>query len=242
MMRVPDGTLEIKEAFERLAATVSEDELAARVAKSDGMLRIEDDDDGDPETIEAWRKAAMQAMLAHPWAMARPDDPAWAARAKREFAVEVLHGALCAGTIDAKVEDGESHRYFRVTPDAWRGAAFWRETIFSGCIRASACEKWEAFDGKTVLIEREQFESWLKDRSAALATAPDGGTETPESAARAWLQRAIGESPEQPPRPKDAMRREAMNELGISGRLFDRVWALEVPTAWRRPGRPKSSH
>src|SRR5712692_9116867 len=57
---------------------------------------------------------------------------------KRELAINELRFALRTGAILALVRDPSSGQMFRLERADWDGAAFWRETILSGVVRASA--------------------------------------------------------------------------------------------------------
>jgi len=151
---------------------------------------------------------------------------------KRELAIQKLHVALCDRTLIALVRDPASGELFQLGASDWRAAAFWREMIRGGCIRATIGEEIGRHDGRRVLLQAAAFEGWLKARMQRRPQAVDKDC-------GAWLESVMLANPNRKPKPKCQWRREAKEKFGVSGRAFDRIWDDEVKITgvnWNRAG------
>jgi hypothetical protein len=156
---------------------------------------------------------------------------AWA---KRELAIPMLHVALRDSALIGLVRDSDSGELFRLTGTDWHAAAFWREIIVGGCIRAQTGEEIGRHDGRRVLLQAAGFEAWLKARvqRRPQATAKDCG---------AWLETEMRANLNRKPKPKREWYKEAKEKFGVSRRPFDRIWDDKIKITganWNRAGAP----
>jgi GH24 family phage-related lysozyme (muramidase) len=80
---------------------------------------------------------------------------------KRQLAVWKLYEALQNDALVSFVRDPASGEMFRITANDWHGAAFWRDTIIGGEVRALPGELIERYNNRLVLIETPALEAWL---------------------------------------------------------------------------------
>ncbi len=171
------------------------DEAVARLAAD---ISDQEEQDRQPTAVEEFSRAA-----------------------KRELAIRKLHVALRDGGLNGLVRDPVSGELFRLTGVDWHAAAFSREIIVGGCIRAQPGEEIGRHDGWRVLLEVAAFEAWLKARMQRRPQAAykDCG---------AWLEAAMRASPKRKPKSKSKWQQEAMEKFGVSGRAFHRIWDDKV--------------
>ena len=152
---------------------------------------------------------------------------------KREFAILDLYVALSDGSLTALVREPTSGEMFKLTTSDWCGAAFRRDIIIGGVVRAAACEEIERHNRRRVLVEEDKFAAWLRKKMERRPMV--AGTDC-----RTWLEREMRTNPQRT-RPKDHWRTLAKRKFGISGRSFDREWAEALRNTgaqWNCPGAP----
>jgi hypothetical protein len=153
---------------------------------------------------------------------------------KREMAITRLYLAFCNGNLIAVVRNPRSGALFPMIGSDWKGAAFWRETIVGGIVRAQMGEEIAAHEGHRILLDAEAFDAWLqaqRRRRSHAANAP----------CREWLEAAMRQAPNRGSKSKGEWRREAKDRFGVSGRAFDRIWAAALESTganWGRRGAP----
>lgn len=153
---------------------------------------------------------------------------------KRELAIQKLYAALGGNDLIALVRDPQNGELFQLTGADWRGAAFWRDLIIGGIVRASVGEEIARHEGRRVLLQVTAFEVW---RTKLARSRPRPA----EANCAAWLKAAMQESPRRRPKPKPALRKEATVKFGVSGHTFDDIWKemLKITGAnWGERGRP----
>jgi hypothetical protein len=153
---------------------------------------------------------------------------------KRELAIQKLYAALGDDDLIALVRDPQNGELFRLTGTDWRGSAFWREIMIDGIVRASVGEEIARHEGRRVLLQMTAFEVWRRKLARS-------GPQPAEANCAAWLKAAMQESPQQSPKPKPALRKEATVKFGVSGHTFDDIWKemLKITGAnWGERGRP----
>ena len=153
---------------------------------------------------------------------------------KREMAIARLYLAFCNGILIAFVRDPVSGALFRMISGDWKGAAFWRETIVGGILRAQMDEQIAAHEGHRVLLDAEAFDAWLQAQRRRRPHAD-------QAACREWLEAAMRRAPNRGPKSKREWRREAKESFYVSGRAFDQIWAAALETTganWGRRGAP----
>jgi hypothetical protein len=156
---------------------------------------------------------------------------AWA---KRELAIRKLHSALRDGALIGFIRHPVSSEWFRLTATDWHSVAFWRETILSGCVRASVCEEIDRHKERRVLIEVTAFDAWLKKMIQRRPQAADDDCQE-------WLEREMRSNPERT-QPKPWWLAQGQERFGVSGRAFDRAWAAALESTqahWGDAGAPK---
>lgn len=129
---------------------------------------------------------------------------------KRELAIQKLYAALGSNDLIALVRDPQNGELFRLTGADWRGAAFWRDIIIGGIVRASVGEEIARHEGRRVLLQVTTFEVW---RTKLARSRPRPA----EANCAAWLKAAMQESPQRGPKPKPALRKEATVKLACRG-------------------------
>jgi hypothetical protein len=153
---------------------------------------------------------------------------------KREMAIARLYVAFCNGRLVAVARDRVSGALFRIVGADWKEAAFWRETIVGGAVRAQLGEELALHEGRRVLLEAGAFDDWR-------TTQMRRRSQPAEAACREWIQAAMGETPRRGPKSKRVWREEAKTNFGVSGRAFDRIWAAALESTganWGRHGAP----
>jgi hypothetical protein len=165
--------------------------------------------------------------------------------AKRELAILKLHAALGDGTLVALVRDPVSGSLSRLTGLDWRSMTFWRETILGGAVCAVAGEL-ARHDGGHVLLESVAFNTWLLEvaKTKQVRTADDAD---PEARCEEWLEAEMRAGAK--PKPKPQMREDATTKFNVSGRAFDRIWAIvdervhpdSRDSRWGRAGRRRKN-
>jgi hypothetical protein len=147
-----------------------------------------------------------------------------------------LYRAFCNGSLIAVVRD-PSGKLFRIIGADWKETAFWRETIVGGVVRAQTGEELFPHNGRRVLVEVGAFDAWRN-------TQMPRRSQPAESACREWLQIAMREAPTRGPKSKREWREEAKTRYNVSGRAFDRIWAVGLESTganWGRQGAPPKS-
>jgi hypothetical protein len=160
-----------------------------------------------------------------------PADLHWV---KREMAIARLYAAFCCGSLIALVRDPVSGALFRLISTDWKPAAFWRDIIVGGIVRAQTGEEIAPHEGRRVLMEAGAFDAWL---NAQLRRR----SEPAKAACREWLEAAMREAPTRGPKPKREWRKEAKGKFNVSGRAFDQIWATALQSTgadWNRRGAP----
>ena len=160
-----------------------------------------------------------------------PADLHWV---KREMAIARLYAAFCCGSLIALVRDPVSGALFRLICTDWKQAAFWRDTIVGGIVRAQTCEEIAPHEGRRVLMEAGAFDAWLNARMRRRS-------QPAKAACREWLEAAMREAPTRGPKPKREWRKEAKAKFNVSGRAFDQFWATALQSTgadWDRRGAP----
>jgi hypothetical protein len=153
---------------------------------------------------------------------------------KREMAIARLYVAFCNGNLIAVVRDPLSGALFRMISTDWKGAAFWRETIAGGIVRAQMGEEIAPYEGRRILLDAEAFGAWLQAQQRRRS-------QPAKAACRKWLEAAMRQAPNRGPKSKDEWRREVKERFGVSGRAFDRIWAAALESTganWGRHGAP----
>jgi len=81
-------------------------------------------------------------------------SPAELSWVKREMAIARLYAAFCNGSLAAVVRHPVSGALFRLIGIDWKGAAFWRDTIVGGIVRAQTGEEIALHEGRRLLGRR----------------------------------------------------------------------------------------
>jgi hypothetical protein len=153
---------------------------------------------------------------------------------KREMAITRLYVAFCNGSLIAVVRDRVSGALFRLISTDWKEAAFWRETIVGGVVRAQTGEELALYEGRRVLLEAGAFDAWRN-------TQMRRRSQPAKAACQEWLEAAMREAPTRGSKPKREWRKEAKTKFNVSGRAFDQIWAAALPSTgadWDRHGAP----
>jgi len=153
---------------------------------------------------------------------------------KREMAIARLYAAFCCGSLITVVRDPVSGALFRLICTDWKQAAFWRDTIVGGIVRAQTCEEIAPHEGRRVLMEAGAFDTWLNAQMRRRS-------QPAKAACREWLEAAMREAPTRGPKPKREWRKEAKAKFNVSGRAFDQFWATALQSTgadWDRRGAP----
>ena len=153
---------------------------------------------------------------------------------KREMAIARLYAAFCCGSLIAVVRDPVSGALFRLVGTDWKQAAFWRDTIVGGIVRAQTGEEIAPYEGRRVLIEAGAFDAWLNAQMRRRS-------QPAKAACREWLEAAMREAPTRGPKPKREWRKDAKAKFNVSGRAFDQIWAAALQSTgadWDRHGAP----
>ena len=153
---------------------------------------------------------------------------------KREMAITRLYVAFCNGSLIAVVRDRVSSALFRLISTDWKEAAFWRETIVGGVVRAQTGEELALYEGRRVLLEAGAFDAWRN-------TQMRRRSQPAKAACQEWLEAAMREAPTRGSKPKREWRKEAKTKFNVSGRAFDQIWAAALQSTgadWDRHGAP----
>ena len=153
---------------------------------------------------------------------------------KREMVIARLYAAFCCGSLITVVRDPVSGALFRLICTDWKQAAFWRDTIVGGIVRAQTCEEIAPHEGRRVLMEAGAFDAWLNAQMRRRS-------QPAKAACREWLEAAMREAPTRGPKPKREWRKEAKAKFNVSGRAFDQFWATALQSTgadWDRRGAP----
>ena len=94
---------------------------------------------------------------------------------KREMAIARLYAAFCCGSLITVVRDPVSGALFRLICTDWKQAAFWRDTIVGGIVRAQTREEIAPHEGRRVLMEAGAFDTWLKAQMRRRSQPAKGG-------------------------------------------------------------------
>jgi hypothetical protein len=81
---------------------------------------------------------------------------------KREMAIARLYAAFCDGALIALIRYSVSGALSRLIGTDWKQAAFWRETIVGGIVRAQMGEEIAPYEGRRILLDTGAFNAWLK--------------------------------------------------------------------------------
>ena len=161
-------------------------------------------------------------------------SPAGLRWVKREMAIARLYAAFCNGSLIAVVRDPVSGALVRLIGTDWKEAAFWRDTIVGGIVRAQTGEEIVPHEGRRVLLEAGAFDAWLSMQMRRRS-------QPAKAACREWLEAAMREAPTRGPKPKREWRKEAKATFNVSGRAFDQIWAAALQSTgadWDRHGAP----
>ena len=161
-------------------------------------------------------------------------SPAGLRWVKREMAIARLYAAFCNGSLIAVVRDPVSGALVRLIGTDWKEAAFWRDTIVGGIVRAQTGEEIVPHEGRRVLLEAGAFDAWLNLQMRRRS-------QPAKAACREWLEAAMREAPTRGPEPKREWRKEAKATFNVSGRVFDQIWAAALQSTgadWDRHGAP----
>ena len=152
---------------------------------------------------------------------------------KREMAIARLYAAFCYGSLIAVVRDPVSGALFRLIGADWKEAAFWRDTIVGGIVRAQTGEAIAPHEGRRALIEAGAFDAWLNAQMRRRS-------QRAKAACREWLEAAMREAPSRGSKPKREWRTDAKRRFNVSARAFDQIWAAALQSTganWGPPGR-----
>ena len=150
------------------------------------------------------------------------------------MAITRLYVAFCNGSLIAVVRDRVSGALFRLISTDWKEAAFWRETIVGGVVRAQTGEELALYEGRRVLLEAGAFDAWRN-------TQMRRRSQPAKAACQEWLEAAMREAPTRGSKPKREWRKEAKTKFNVSGRAFGQIWAAALPSTgadWDRHGAP----
>ncbi|MET3839709.1 hypothetical protein [Bradyrhizobium sp. OAE829] len=153
---------------------------------------------------------------------------------KRELAILEIIEALASARLSAIVWEPAILAFVRLSSEDWHHAAFNDQMIRSGVIRSSTGERTERYEGRRLLVDNAEVLRWMEKRERS----------KPAPAAKVcadWLKQKMRASPENKPQPKPALRLEAMENFGVSGRQFDAIWKSAIAKTgarWDRRGRP----
>lgn len=155
---------------------------------------------------------------------------------RRYIAIEELIVALKEGAVEALAcrMDGQ---LFRIRPSDWRRAAFIRDIVIGGVVRASVGGDIERYHGDTVVVEEAALKKWLRQRTRAAIDTRAGLTRNVSESDRDKIRKFVEEN-------ANMTREEQRVAIGkmvphASVRTVNTLMA-ENP---RSPGRrPKSRH
>jgi len=196
-----------------------------------------------PEAVAARAKITSDYELEREFDDYVSQGPVWQTRSGkhymcREFAIRELHRRLCDGSIEPYIKDPKSGELVRIPQGAWRNHPLWCQTIRGGVVHATAGDRMQDFNGRSVFLKRSVVE---KDITDALRRKPASMI----AACQAWLEALLRASPGARPKPKHQLREEAKVKFRVTWREFDECWKVAnqaVPeSTWRRPGAPKKS-
>jgi hypothetical protein len=88
---------------------------------------------------------------------------------KHEAGIEELYKAFCNSELVTFVQLADG-TWLQLVAWGWQEAAFWREMILGGKVRASAGEQFEPYAGRPVFIKA--FQSWLDRRTQSEPPEP----------------------------------------------------------------------
>jgi hypothetical protein len=241
---IPAGFMTLPEAVQRIRNFVSNSQLDA--ANNDLQERFRAFREYMQKAkVEASSRdpANQQATESNTPALTNPRDcedtsgqaPHWN---KHTFPVHKLYSALQTGAIEGMVRDPDSGSWFRLTPSDWHFEPFWENIICGGVIRGSTGSGLERHGGRTVLIEIDHFDSWLRSERESWPQA------SREDLARNWLADKMRASPEEKTQTKARWFAEAKKKFEVSEREFNRSWSHAIKGSgsnWNGPGAPKKS-
>ena len=164
-------------------------------------------------------------------------SPAELSWVKREMAIARLYAAFRNGSLAAVVRHPVSGALFRLIGIDWKGAAFWRDTIVGGIVRAQTGEEIALHEGRRLLIEAGAFDAWLNAQMRRRS-------QPAKATCREWLEAAMREAPTRGPKPKREWRKDAKATFNVSGRAFDQIWAAALQSTganWDRHGAPRKA-
>lgn len=219
---IPEGFITLPEALQRIASMVLDSHLESE--KTDSQDYVQAFADDYPRFYRNEADLASEEA-AKQWS-------------KRHFACNKLRFALQAGAIPTIVRDPGSGINCRLTSENWHSEPFWFEIIRGGIIRPGASGGFERHQGRTVLVEKAQFEQWLP------AEVKKWFRSSPYQLCFEWLLREMRASPNEKGKDKDQWFHDAKIRYGISRRQFDVAWAAavkETDSNWSKHGAPKKS-
>jgi hypothetical protein len=182
-------------------------------------------DISDEEVLEEHRRREGDAATLGPAALH------WV---KREMAIARLYAAFCDGALIALIRYSVSAALSRLIGTDWMQAAFWRETIVGGIVRAQMGEEIAPYEGRRILLDTGAFNAWLKAQQRRRSHPA-------QAACWEWLEAAMREAPNRGAKSKREWRRDAKERFNVSGRAFDRIWAAALESTganWGRHGAP----
>jgi hypothetical protein len=214
---IPEGYISLDETVGPLTADISDQELAEEQQDLKSNLKAHQD------YVKGRSKQELPPLLVPPLT-------------KRELALIQLHIALRDGELISLVRDPQTGDFFRLTGLDWWGAAFWREMIIGGVVRASPGEDIDRHNGRRILLKAAAFDAW-RQQQAQKRPQPA------EVAFGAWLEGLLRKNPKRSPKPIPELRAEAMMEYRVSARRFNKILKEKSDTLgikWPRGRPPKA--
>jgi hypothetical protein len=153
---------------------------------------------------------------------------------KREMAIARLYAAFRDGALIALARESDSGGLSRLIGSDWKQAAFWRETIVGGMVRAQMGEEIAPYEGRRILLDAEAFNAWLEAQQRRRSHPS-------QADCRKWLEGAMRQAPNRGSKSKREWRKDAKETFNVSGRAFDRIWAAALESTganWDRQGPP----
>jgi hypothetical protein len=153
---------------------------------------------------------------------------------KREMAIARLYAAFRNGALIALARESDSGGLSRLIGSDWKQAAFWRETIVGGMVRAQMGEEIAPYEGRRILLDAEAFNAWLEAQQRRRSHPS-------QADCRKWLEGAMRQAPNRGSKSKREWRKDAKETFNVSGRAFDRIWAAALESTganWDRQGPP----
>jgi hypothetical protein len=235
---VPQGYISLDESVGPLTADISDQELAEEQQRLVPGLQAQQNPELPPyvvmlpgDQVEPDRRISRSRLSDK-----KPRIRVALLPTKRDLALTQLYIALRDGELVNLVRDPQTGQFFRLTGGDWFGAAFWRDMIVGGVVRASTGEEIYRHKGRRILLEAAAFDAWRRQRAQKRP-------QPAEVACAAWLEDLLRKNPERSPKTIPELRADAMDIYRVSARKFNEMLEKksgELGIKWSRGRRPKA--